>query len=52
LKVCTQMNVMDGEVWIGDPSMYPAAPLTMHPTIKPTMILAFFINGDPNNSTS
>ena len=30
--------------------MYPAAPATMQPTTKPTMILAFFKKGDPNNS--
>jgi hypothetical protein len=52
LKVRTQIKVMAGAVWIGDPSMYPAAPATMHPTIKPTIILAFFMNGEPNNSTS
>ena len=32
------------------PSIYPAAPATIHPTISPTMILAFFKNGEPNNS--
>lgn len=32
------------------PSMYPVAPATMHPTASPTMMLAFFKNGEPNNS--
>lgn len=32
------------------PSIYPAAPATIHPTASPTMILAFFKNGEPNNS--
>lgn len=32
------------------PSIYPAAPATIQPTASPTMILAFFRNGEPNNS--
>ena len=32
------------------PSIYPAAPATIHPTASPTMILAFFKNGEPNSS--
>lgn len=32
------------------PSTYPAAPATTHPTASPTMILAFFKNGEPNSS--
>lgn len=32
------------------PSIYPAAPAAIQPTTRPTMILAFFKNGEPNNS--
>jgi hypothetical protein len=32
------------------PSTYPAAPATIHPTASPTIILAFFKNGEPNSS--
>jgi len=32
------------------PSIYPAAPATMHPIASPTMVLAFFKNGEPNSS--
>lgn len=32
------------------PSTYPAAPATIHPTTSPTMMLAFFKNGEPNSS--
>ena len=33
-----------------DPSMYPAAPATMHPTARPTMMLMFLRNGEPKSS--
>jgi hypothetical protein len=32
------------------PSMNPVAPAAIQPIIKPTIILAFLRNGDPNNS--
>ena len=32
------------------PSMYPAAPATIHPTARPTMMEIFLRKGDPNNS--
>ena len=33
-------------------SIYPVAPATMQPTAKPIIIDTFFMNGEPNNSTS
>jgi hypothetical protein len=30
--------------------MYPAPPATIHPTASPTIILIFFINGEPKIS--
>ncbi len=50
LNVCTQMKVMIGADCILLPSMYPAAPATIHPTATPTITDAFFRNGDPNSS--
>lgn len=32
-------------------SIYPVAPATMQPMTKPTIIDAFFRNGEPNSST-
>lgn len=32
------------------PSMYPAAPATIHPTAKPTIIEIFLRNGEPKSS--
>ena len=43
-------NVMVGAEVMALPSIYPAAPATIHPTASPTMILAFFKNGEPNSS--
>jgi hypothetical protein len=50
LKVCTHKKVIAGADVIVDPSMYPAAPATMHPTANPTMILMFLRKGDPKIS--
>lgn len=41
---------MAGAVLIELPSMYPAAPATIHPTTNPTMILMFLRNGEPKSS--
>ena len=41
---------MTGALLIVDPSIYPAAPATMHPTARPTMMLMFLRNGEPNSS--
>ena len=50
LNVCTQRNVIAGAVLIELPSMYPAAPATMHPTASPTMMEMFLRNGEPKSS--
>lgn len=47
----TQRKVMAGARSILDESTYPVAPATIMPTIRPMMILAFLMNGDPNIST-
>ena len=44
-------NVIDGADLMLELSIYPVAPATMHPTTKPTIIDAFFKNGEPNSST-
>ena len=44
-------NVIDGADLMLELSMYPVAPATMQPTAKPTIIDAFFRNGEPNSST-
>lgn len=41
---------MAGAVVMLEPSMYPAAPETIHPTANPTMILVFLRKGDPKIS--
>lgn len=43
-------KVMVGAELMVLPSIYPAAPATIHPTASPTMILAFFKNGEPSSS--
>jgi hypothetical protein len=43
-------NVITGALVMVLPSMYPAAPATIHPTASPTMILAFLRNGEPKIS--
>jgi hypothetical protein len=43
-------KVIAGADWIVVLSMYPAPPATIQPTASPTMILIFFINGEPNIS--
>lgn len=41
---------MAGAVVMLLPSMYPAAPATIHPTARPTMMEMFFKNGEPKSS--
>jgi len=43
-------KVIAGADVIVESLMYPVAAATMHPTSNPTIILAFFRNGLPNNS--
>jgi hypothetical protein len=50
--VAYQRKVIAGADLILDPSMYPAAPATIHPTTRPMMIEMFFMNGLPNSSVS
>ena len=50
LNVCTHKNVIAGAVLMLDPSMYPAAPATIHPTASPTMMEMFLRKGDPKSS--
>ena len=50
LKVCTHRNVIAGALLIFELSMYPAAPATIHPTTRPTMILIFLRKGEPKSS--
>ena len=45
-----QRNVIGGAEVILLPSMYPAAPATMQPTARPTTMLIFLRNGEPNSS--
>jgi hypothetical protein len=49
-KVYYHKNVIIGALVMVLPSMYPAAPATIHPTASPTMILAFLRNGEPKSS--
>lgn len=50
LEKAYHKKVIAGAVLILLPSIYPAAPATIHPTARPTMILIFFRNGDPKSS--
>lgn len=50
LNVFTHRKVMAGAVEMDDPSIYPAAPATMQPTARPTMIEMFLRKGEPNSS--
>lgn len=43
-------KVIAGAVVILLPSIYPAAPETMHPTANPTMMEMFLRKGDPKSS--
>lgn len=43
-------NVMAGAEVIVLLSIYPAAAATMHPTSNPTIMLIFFMNGEPKSS--
>ena len=45
-------KVIAGAVRILLPSMYPAAPATIQPTTRPTMMLIFFRKGEPKSSVS
>lgn len=51
-KVTHHKKVIAGADLIVVLSKYPAPPATMQPTARPTMILIFFRNGDPNSSVS
>ena len=46
----THKNVIAGALLIVESLMYPAAPDTMHPTTNPTIILMFFMKGEPKIS--
>ena len=50
MNVCTHRKVIAGELLIVSPLIYPVAPATIHPTIKPTMILMFLRKGEPKSS--
>ena len=50
LNRLTQRNVIAGAVEMELPSMYPAAPATIQPTTRPTMIEMFLRKGDPKSS--
>ena len=50
VKGAYHKKVIAGADLIPLPSIYPAAPATIHPTARPTMILMFFKNGDPKSS--
>lgn len=50
LNVLTHRKVIAGAVEMVEPSIYPAAPATMQPTARPTMMEVFLRKGEPKSS--